>query len=290
MKNKQYIIIFLFTLIFFALSCEKEDNLAPTIQFKTTSGYTFEETMVALGDSVIVGILAESNSTVNITNLNVTVNDQVVYDEGYNVVDLEIDFTIYKGLSEEEQWVFTVKDKDGNTTSVSILLTKDPDSGFKPIVSYYSISLGAQENSLVGGFLSFTDHSINDLQTAFNKQSSIDLIYYYEGSDENTIASPGANIDKDVFDDSQGPSYWSISRTTNYLKTSLAVADFEVIQNDSLLIASYNETNAKRKAKNLMKDDIYSFKTEDGKLGLFLVRLITGKEDGTIEIAVKIQE
>ena len=147
MKNITKALIILLSVIVIFSSCNKDEDLPPAIQLKTTAGYTYEETMLAVGDSVKVGILAESNGTVNITNLNVRVNDQLVYDEGYNVVDLEMDFTISKGLADEELWVFTVKDKDGNTASVSILLTKDPDSGFNPIISYYSITLGAQENT-----------------------------------------------------------------------------------------------------------------------------------------------
>jgi len=290
MINRIKPLIIVLSIAITLFSCEKENKLAPTIEFKTGPGYTFEETMLAVGDSVTVGIIANTNSTVNITNFNITVNDQLVYDEGYNVVGLEIDFTIGKGISDEESWVFTVKDKDGNTASVSLLLTKDPDSGFKPILSYNSISLGAQENTSVGGFMSFSENTVYNLQSAYNNQSSIDMVYYYFEDDKNVITSPGANIDEEVFDSSIAPLAWSVKRTTRYLKTSLSLNDYETATDDSLLIASYDESSAKRKAKDLSKDDIYSFKTEDGKLGLFLVRSVTGKEDGTIEIAVKIQE
>ncbi len=72
--------------------------------------------------------------------------------------------------------------------------------------------------------------------------------------------------------------------------TTLSENDFISAINDSLLIATYGISSGYRKAKNLSPGDIYSFKTNRGKTGLFRVLNVNGNENGDIEIAVKIQK
>lgn len=282
-------ILLIFSLIILLVSCKKDDELPPTIEFKTTAGYMYEETMVAVGDSVKVGIIGKSNGLVNITSISARVNEEVVYGEGVNLEEFNMDFNIKKGLADEELWEFSIKDKNGSSASVSIKLTKDPDSEFSLAKNYPSVKLGGQENDSLGGFISFSEDIIYMISTASTKQSLIDLIYYYYGDDKNTIASAGANIEDGVFNSSKAPGSWETRRTTKFIKTSLELAEYEAIVVDSLLISSFNQTEAKRKAKELAVNDIYSFKTEDGRFGMFLVKDIIGEKEGMIEIAVKIQ-
>ena len=67
-------------------------------------------------------------------------------------------------------------------------------------------------------------------------------------------------------------------------------SEFLNATNDSLLIAVYGQAEGKRKAKNLQDGDIFSFKNEDGKVGLFKVNSVSGTDDGTINISIKVQE
>jgi len=290
MKKRTRSFLLILSLIILVFSCKKDDELLPTIQFKTSAGYIYEETMVAAGDSVKVGIIGKSNGLVNITNISARANDVVVFNEGVNLEEFDMDFNIKKGFDDEEIWEFSIKDKDGGSASVLIKLTKDPDSEFNLVKNYPTIKLGGQENDSIGGFLSFSEDMIYEISSASNNQSAIDLIYFYYGDDKNTIASAGANIEEDVFNNPNSPGSWETRNTTMFLKTSLELADYEAIAYDSLLMASYNVTDAKRKAKELAVNDIYSFKTEDGKFGLFLVKDIIGENQGVIEIAVKIQK
>ena len=59
--------------------------------------------------------------------------------------------------------------------------------------------------------------------------------------------------------------------------------------NDSIIIANYNEGEARRKAKNLAPDDIYTFRTQSGRLGMFLVKEVNGTAAGDIVIQIKTQ-
>ncbi|MFC2097490.1 hypothetical protein ACFLSI_04065, partial [Bacteroidota bacterium] len=253
-------------------------------------GYTYDETLVAVGDTVIIGIVANSNGDVNLTNVTVKVNEEVNYTKGINSENYSFDYIITKSTLEEELWEFSVTDKNGNSASVTVTLNKDPDSEFGAVNNYPSVILGGQENDSLGGFFSFSENTLYNLQAAYNYQSVIDLVYYYYGSDKNTICSPGANIEAEVFNSLIDPGSWDTKRTTMFIKTSLSIADYNSIVLDNLLISSYSEANAKRKAKELAVNDIYSFKTENGKLGLFLVKSITGAEEGIIEVSIKIQE
>jgi hypothetical protein len=119
-------------------------------------------------------------------------------------------------------------------------------------------------------------------------QEGVQMLYYYYGDDKNIIASPGANIEDGIF--AVNPADWTIVNTSRYLKTSLSVEEFNQATNDSIILANYNEAEAKRKAKKLQVNDIYTFRTQKGKLGMFHVTEVVGAEEGTVNLNVKIQE
>ena len=73
------------------------------------------------------------------------------------------------------------------------------------------------------------------------------------------------------------------------MKSSMSIDDFITAVNDSIILANYDEGEAKRKAKKLKVDDIYTFRTESGKLGMFLVNAVNGTGDGSINIRLKTQ-
>ena len=119
-------------------------------------------------------------------------------------------------------------------------------------------------------------------------QSAVDLIYFYSEVDLNTIASAGANIEDGIFP--VNPTTWSITNTTRYFKTSLTADDFDAAVNDSIILANYEEGDAKRKAKKLAVDDIYTFRTQSGKLGIFQVNEVNGTTEGSLNIDLKVQD
>ena len=113
---------------------------------------------------------------------------------------------------------------------------------------------------------------------------------YYDGEDNETIGSPGANIEDGIFPDEYNPGNWDYQNTTRYIKTDLSPDEFYQIQNDSMLLVSYVEGEGKRKAKELQVNDVYSFKTQNIKYGMFLVSEVIGSASGSIKIDIKIQE
>jgi hypothetical protein len=276
-------------------ACHKEEETTngPSIKLRLDSGYVHNDTTELIGSTFRVGIIAESGD-VNITNFLIKIttdSTQTYLDSGLNSASFDINKYLVKGVSQKETWTFIVRDKAGKSASLSILISADSNSTYGPVITIPSITLGAQNNTTVGSFLDIKNVSIYNLADAFGIQDSIELCYYYDflQGENNVIASPNATIDASVYPGQYTLTNWTVRNETRYLQTTLTSSDFSGIANDSLLIASFNQPLSKRKAKNLVAGDIYSFKTSKGKFGLFEVINVNGTDGGTIEIMVKIQ-
>jgi hypothetical protein len=287
--------IILLIIVFGIFSCKKEyKGSPPTIQLRTDSGYVYKNDTVYIGKTFNVGIIA-TKGNVNITNLIIEVSNNNstsrYLDTGLNAASLVENETIIKGLSPKDTWTFIVRDKDGSSASISFNVFANPNSTFGPVITIPSIIMGAQNNTSIGSFLDIKNVIVYNLQQAFNVQDSIQMLYYYDSiqGNANTIASPNANIDPSVFTGTYALANWTILNETRYVQTTFTDADFVNCNNDSLLIATFNEPLSKRKAKNLAVGNIYVFETGDGKLGMFEVLNVVGSESGTIEIKVKMQ-
>lgn len=281
-------------------SCDQAEQQYPnpSISFKTTEGYITEDTSVLLGDSVVIGISAETNSNVPLTHFHFVIeNDGLLtkVDTGIYINSFSYDKLVIKGVAENEKWSFYVRDMDGRKSdTISITFTKDEESIYGGIQYVPSVILGAQNNSSIGGFYSFLNNEIFTLSEAYQVQSSINLICFYDfiDGDDNTISSPGANIDASVFTGEYSISNWTTKNTTRFIfKEEITVAEFDACSNDSLIVYNNFEfITGKRKAKNLAIGDIYAFSTEDGKNGLFKVINVLGTDEGNIEISIKMQD
>ena len=198
-------------------------------------------------------------------------------------------------MANNEKWSFYVRDRDGRkSNTLSILLQKDSNSVYGNISHLPEINFGAQNNNDYGSFFSLSNGQIYHQDDAFNLQSAINLVYYYDliEEDENTIASPGANIDASFFPGQTGITNWTIRNTTRFeLRENLIDSDFDQCQNDSLILHNTFEfASGKRKSKNLEDGNIYAFVTESGIKGLFIVHEVEGEEEGRIKISIKMQE
>ena len=126
MSHKLTIIcgLIILALVSFA-GCEEEDNLKdPTIGFKESEGYTFNNTSVPVGDSVKVGIVAESNGVDNLIYFEVKLNEATIDSFSIDKPKLDVDITITKGDATTEIWKFKVIDNGERSDSVSLTLTK----------------------------------------------------------------------------------------------------------------------------------------------------------------------
>lgn len=291
-------VLMLFSLItmLFSNSCRNnnDDENGPKITLKKDSLYVSGDTSIIIGKSFLTGIEACSGDA-NITNLIIRLNDgteKTFLDTGMNVSSFSLDRLLPKTVSPEDIWTFIVRDKNGKSATVSFKVYADSNSVYQPVVYFPSVFLGAQENQDTGSFLDVDFNNLYNLTQAYAIEDSVDILYYYDAitGDANTIASPNANIDASVFSGIYGLANWTVKNETRYYKLIITQSDFINISNDSILIASYNEPNAKRKAKNLAPGDVYSFKTTGGKYGIFRVVKLYGNAAGSVEMGIKIQQ
>ncbi|PLX05820.1 MAG: hypothetical protein C0594_06755, partial [Marinilabiliales bacterium] len=270
------LILIVFSLLF--TNCKKEEdnvvNSGPTLSFITEQGYLSSDTTMKMNDSVKIGLTGTSG-TENLTLFKYTItteNGSSSVDSGFNAPSFDYSKIIVKGISETEEWLFMIRDKDGLSAEVSLTLTKDTSSEFGNIIHISSIQLGAHNNQTIGSFYSINEEQVYLQADAFNNQSFVDILYFYDEvtSDENTISSPGANIDASVFDGPSGLDNWTEINTTRYVKQDfMSVSEFDQCANDSLILATtFEYPQGKRKCKNLVANDIYSFiLNNDGRKG-----------------------
>jgi hypothetical protein len=284
----------LFLLIFSLHSCTEEDGsrMDPHLKLVAGSGYTTGDSLIVPGTVMRFKLELQAGSE-PLTNFYISVIDSDGFPTRYFDTAMYLDQLIwtgsfYKGPDSPENWEFVVRDRRGGEARTSIEILADTGSSYKPVTSIQNLLLGAQNNAQFGSFFAFLPQEVYTTVEAKQNQEIIDVVYYF-GVDAHTIASPGANIEDDVFTASLNPKYWDIRNTTRYIKTSLTVQEFENIQNDSIFIAAYVEAEGKRKAKNLQAGDVFVFRNENQMLGMFLVNAIDGSEEGNVELDIKIQ-
>jgi hypothetical protein len=128
---------------------------------------------------------------------------------------------------------------------------------------------------------------------AYQNQSLIDLVYYFDPitGDNNSIASPGANIDSTLFTGPWPIQSWPVKNTTRFESATISPVSFNSSINDSLILANtFPYASGKRKAKNLTAGNIYSFVSQTGIKGIFKVIDVSGTDAGSIKISLKIQD
>jgi len=280
-------------LIFLIPCCKKTETLKekPCIEFLADSACIFKDTLLPMGTVMKFKIKATALS-VPMTNLVVSFNngsEQVFLDTGIYLNEFYYNLEIVKGASASERWTFMVMNKDREMVSVNAVIGIDTGAVFGSIKEY-NITLGAQDNTLTGHFFSFTTEEISTLEEAFNNQQWIDIAYYYHSVYESTLSSPNDNDAPSIFTGTYGVSNWQIRNEARYNLTTLSPADFDFANNDSLLIASYDVVNAKRKGKNIVAEQVWAFRIQSGKIGLMKIDSIVPNTNGQVDLSIKIQE
>ncbi len=278
------------TLLF--TGCSKdEDPVPPTITFKTDAGYVSANTSANYGDTLYFGITAKSNGTDNLVKFQLFANGVQLLDSTVNTTTFTLDMFTVKTILDKEVWKFVTTDIAGNSKSDSITIT----GNFGEINTYSSIKFGAQNNTTEKGFLSLSNSTSTSYtqDEAFGHQADIDMFCFFENTATSvnmmTLAAPGSNI-KEIFTGATAPEFYATKNVTFFTKTTLTAAQFDAVQNDAVIRASFDPNNKFKKAKLLTVGDVYAFKLQSGKYGLYKVTAVEGTEDGTLQIAVKIQK
>lgn len=268
------------------------DPILPTIAFNKAAGYTSSNATAHLGDTIFMGVIATYNGTKNLVKFQLYTNSLLVLDSTINTTYFTFNFSTIKGVNDKDVWKFVTTDIAGNVKSDSIIIT----GSFGEINSYANVKFGAQSNTTVEGFASYSNAQVTMYfqAAAFEHQSDIDMFCFYENNPPSyvnlmTLAAPGSNI-SGIFTGATAPNLYTTKNITFFVKTTLTVAEFDAVHNDAVILDSYNPASQFKKAKLLTVNDIYAFKLQSGKYGLLKVTAVDGNETGTLQIAVKIQK
>lgn len=282
----------LFTgLVFTSCTKDEDEPVLPVVAFNQQAGYITGDVTAAYGDTLNFGIILQGNGTDNLVKFVIKANGQTLLDSTINTQNYTYNFYTIKGANPTDVWSFSTTDIAGNLKEETITIT----GTFGEINSYTTILMGAQDNATTESFLSLQDNAATlYLQAqAFESQEKIDIFCFYENTATHqnlmSLGSPASNI-TGVFTGATSPDNYTTKNLTRFYKTELTSAQFDAVSDDAVLLDSFNADEARKKASVLAVNDVYAFQIQSGLTGLFKVLEVTGVEDGTLKIAVKIQK
>ncbi len=169
---------------------------------------------------------------------------------------------------------------------------------YAEVNTYTARLLGGQSNSTLGSFYSTSEDSVYFTSRAAEKQEMIDFIFYFGGqsTDSSTIASPSDVVFQNPNETNPHPSVrgWIQNNATTFKATPFSASQFINTLNDSLIIQGYDSTltTSLTKTTRLKAGEVYAFKTQAGKKGLFHVSAISGDAatNRAVTINVKVQK
>ncbi len=279
-------------LIFLSFSsCNKEEDegLPPKLFVMFSDSTNIKDTSIEAGKSIQI-IVKGCGSGSNITYFSLIRNGVHVLDSGLNSSEFISNRLIVRGTDSIENYTVLIRDRKFNEATFSFSIGLKPTLSYGSIRFWPNIILGAQNNTSVGSFFNLFSGQIYNLQQAYSNQDSVQLLYYYDVSDFNTISSPNANIDTSYFGGSYGLAHWTHKNEVRFVQINNSESEFLAMQNDSLIIANiFPYSTGKRKAKSLHAGSIYAFSI-GGLYGILFVNNVNGQNSGTIDISIKIQE
>jgi hypothetical protein len=289
--GRLYSLLVAILVLFTFCSKDKVTEIPPKVSLISDSGFVYKDTSLVVGERILVGIGALASGE-NITFFQVTVDNgkrSILLDSGLNKPSLQYRVNIIKSASSYEKWTFLVMDRHRNKDSVHIVLGKSDSSNYGKIVTYTDVKLGGQDNLDAGSFYCFNGGEIYFLHDAYLNQSKVDLIYYF-GQYDATFSSPSEAEAPAYFSGPEGIANWTVKNETRYDTTLLSPQLFDEAADDSLLLAVYEPTAGKRKAKYLEPGMVISFKSPLGKIGLIKVIEAVPGPVGSVKCTIKIQE
>jgi len=295
MKNIAHRILLLIICLSVACtSCSKSEANAgkPSVELISGEGLIAKDTSMVEASTLKFRIQCNWNGEDELTNLIVFNNGGRVVDEGMYQKEFQKDVIFAKSSNEYDSIAFVIRDIKGESGTTSIRVDKKEGSAGE-LIRYNNIMLDAQNVSGGKSFIALSDGTTYTLQDAYNNQSLINLLYYYDvvSTDGNTMSSPGANIDASIYTGTYSVSNWSTRNTTRFIKLSLTQQQFDTISRPAYVVNAYGSTVGYRKAKNLVIGDAYAFFVENtGKYGIFRVSSLTGQDAGNVVFSIVMQK
>ncbi len=278
-------------------SCSKDESdpvsEPPSITLQAGTDYISQNATMSVSTPVKFGIRAQSNasSKSNLSkfslkrtfNGNSTTHNETLSGTSYNV-DLMTNAHSQAGT---ETFEFSVTDANGQTGIVTIVITTTPVNG--EINTYNMMVMGAQGNANGNAFASFngTLYSLADAKANANK---VDWLYYNDATDFASIASPADAHAAAIFNNAtNGLQTWVVKNATRFKLITDAV-DFDAITNDAPILVQTASGVTETRIPSLSAGKLIAFITQAGKSGIIRVESVTGANDGTMTMSVKVQK
>jgi hypothetical protein len=292
MTNKRLLTVLAMAFISLMIISCKKDNGTPTIKFVPGPGFTGKDTIIKVNQTLLVALQINWNGTDSLQTLDIQQNGVSAQQFPIAGDKISTRLEIIKGTDATEKWTFVAIDVKGNQSSVTLTLTKDPNSEVGAIFYYASVVLGAQNNTTRPGFISFQTQPATTytLEGAFINQAKIDLLYYSDATTFSTLSSPGADIPANLYPGARSISGWTTKNVDGFIKTTMSVQDFTSMVTDASIISAWSDSKSVSKAGSLKADEIWLVKMQSGKKGAVHVKRIVAGDGGEIEFAIKIQQ
>ena len=289
--------VFMTGLIFFT-SCSKDETVTgdqkPSLTLQVGADYISANTSVTVSSPIKIGIRAMSNGTSNAKLASFTMSrtfggSTQTYDSTFSSSTFNVDLNTEANKSVgDETFLFTVRDKDGQSNTLTIIITTTSSAGE---INVFSMKImGAQANANGSSFASI-DGTVYKLADAKANAAKVDLLYYYGATDFATIAAPNDVHAGEVYNNAtNGLQTWSKLNATKF-KLITDVVNFDGITNDQVIVEQCASGVTETRITNLTVGKLLAFITESGKDGILKIDAITGTNDGgTVTISVKVQQ
>lgn len=298
MKKLNYLLLIsAIALSGFMFSCNLEDDDDDLVDPKPTITVSLEAGSETgwKGDQVTYEIILGSNE--NLESFSVTPDNangpaenffDTVFSKNTKSVILQYTYTIpTSGVNDGDFIILTfeVMDKESSNETTKTITVQEPNTG-NPISTHDNITLGSFNNQ-TGSFCASIDGSVYTVSQAKSNQSKVDFLYFYGATNAATIAAPD-DADANTIS-TFGLSSWTTKNSTKFKKVVNTI-DWASVTNDEAIVAETASGVTASKINNLTDGDILAFITAGGKKGFIKVNSITTGNDGTINIAIKVQE
>lgn len=305
MKKTLYFSVFFTFLLIVGISCTKEeDTPAPSIEFKTGEfkpGIDFisSDTVLVVDTEFEIGILAQSNTAKNITNVTITRKidggtPKVIIDSTTSAQSLDLHWTITTSPTEGFYETFTVEVSDANKMSSSVNLTIQTLASDPGIIVYYNKLLTSFQLDF-DHFFAASNGRTYDTADCLNEdiQELVDFGYFDQTPYGHTIISADEEFLEEIY---PSVSNWSIRNKSKFSETAITPGAFDAIETieqfNNAIDNAVTEFDLEFVANN-EEGKVIAFITKDETKGLLKVRAIQSSAnygESTMTIDVKIEK
>jgi hypothetical protein len=277
---KSMVAVITISLISFGCKKPAPVSVGPTLEFIKDIGYISSDTAWAAGDTAIISLKCTWNGNDLVRTIYTYYND-VKIGQPYQINPaLGEEFTyklkITKTSFYVEKYNFEVVDEVGNVNKIGLILTIDDSGG---AIEFEQKLLGMQKYPDRTSYFDFTHGQKIDSTAARSNEAIVDMVGGFDFDAKCFLTSPGSDNTVGVYDFSG----WTTNNLTQFCSTTISLAQFNLINKDKVLISCFHQDEAVNIIGVLSANQIYSFKTHNGRYGL--LKIITPAVSESVQIA-----